>query len=196
MGKSGGNNRTLGPEQTQVRTREETNKPNKCCVPTHPPVDACGKFLKFCELPHLPFSLLQRRKEMVQADVNHLLMSNCRGACKGPDFELKTRTWEIKLAVVTFMWNRKHTRTRITESGLSRRHEKSEPSSWTPSGSQPTRRSQREGSKQLVQLLVHRLLFNIQLGLRTFRETTHEHHTHGEQKRKFRCIRTQTCTFK
>ena len=52
--KSSGNNRTLGPEQTQVKTREETNKPNKCYVPTHPPVDACGKFLKFCELPRKP----------------------------------------------------------------------------------------------------------------------------------------------
>ena len=33
-----------------VRTRQEKNKHNKHCEPTHPPVGACGKFLKFCEL--------------------------------------------------------------------------------------------------------------------------------------------------
>ena len=48
---SGGISRTFGPRQTQARTREETNKHYKRCEPTHPPVDACGKFLKFCELP-------------------------------------------------------------------------------------------------------------------------------------------------
>ena len=42
--------------------KKETNKHNKRCEPTHPPVDACGKFLKFCELPHKEKSRKRDRK--------------------------------------------------------------------------------------------------------------------------------------
>ena len=38
----------------KANTREDKKRDNmhdKCCEPTHPPIDASGKFLKFCELP-------------------------------------------------------------------------------------------------------------------------------------------------
>ena len=46
--KSGGNPLNTWAKQTHVRTKRDKQH-DKCCEPTHPPVDVCGKFLKFFE---------------------------------------------------------------------------------------------------------------------------------------------------